>query len=725
MAHTLISIASRRLFHRTPVAAACLLAAMSVAAQTTTLESVTVTGRSVPALGIGGWGDVPLFRSPFQASITTSEQMRDRGIQRLADIARIDPSVSDAYNAEGYWDYLTVRGFVIDNRFNYRRDGLPINAETSIPLDNKDRIEVLKGTSGLQAGTSAPGGLVNFVVKRPTDQALRSVQLGWRQSGSVLGAVDISQRLGVNDAFGLRLNVAAEHLDPQAHNAKGERHLLALAGDWRLAPDTLLEAEFETSRRSQPSVPGFSLLGAVAPQPGDPRINLNNQPWSLPVVLDGNTASVRFSQALDFLGKGWRWTAHAATQRLTSQDRVAFPYGCSADNNFDRYCADGSFDLYDFRSENERRRTDALELALHGAFQTGSVSHAASFGMLRSQVRNRFQMQAFNLVGSGNVLGTAITPADPSLTDENTNRDERSTEFFVRDAVKLSDNFTAWLGLRHTSLHRESVRTNGTRATSYDQSMNSPWLAATYALNADTTAYASWGRGVESEVAPNRARYTNAGVALPALQSRQVELGLKGSGNELGWSLAWFDIERPAWSDVGADCASDTPGNTCTRQADGNARHRGIEGTAAWRQGPWTMQGGVQWLQARRRIDNPASANIALNGKQPTNVPAATLKLQTSYDVPSLRGLSVSAAVLTEGKRMVLEDNSASIPGYGRLDASLRYETALAGKGLLWRAGVDNLLDRRAWKESPLQFGHAYLFPLAPRSFRVSVEAAL
>ena len=76
-----------------------------------------------------------------------------------------------------------MRGFVIDNRFNYRRDGLPINAETSIPLDNKVQIEVLKGTSGMQAGTSAPGGLVNFVVKRPTDAPLRRASLGLARGG--------------------------------------------------------------------------------------------------------------------------------------------------------------------------------------------------------------------------------------------------------------------------------------------------------------------------------------------------------------------------------------------------------------------------------------------------------------------------------------------------------------------------------------------------------------
>ena len=714
MAHTHLSLLPGR---RTAIAGAALAVATCASAQVTTLDPVTVTGKSTPVATVGGWGDVPLSQAPFSASVTTAEQMRERGVQRLADVVRLDPAASDAYNAVGYWDYLTLRGFVIDNRFNYRRDGLPINAETSIGLDNKDRVELLKGTSGLQAGTSAPGGLVNFVVKRPTQSPLRNMQLGIEQAGSVLGTVDISQRFGVGHAFGLRLNAAAERMHPVVRAAKGERHLLALAGDWKVSADTLLEAEFETSHRSQPSVPGFSLLGANLPSPADPRINLNNQPWSLPVVLDGNTASLRFSQVL---GAGWRWTAHAATQQLKSQDRVAFPYGCGAENTYDRYCSDGSFDLYDYRSENERRRTDALELALHGAFNTGGLAHAASVGVLRSHVRNRFQLQAFNYVGSGNVLGTAFTAADPTLTDQNTDRDERSTEIFARDAIKLTDRFTAWMGVRHTQLQRESVRTNGSRATSYDQSFNTPWLAASYAINTGTLVYASWGRGVESEVAPNRARYTNRGVFLPALQSRQVEVGLKGGHTDASWSLAWFDIERPAWEDVGSDCSTDTPGNTCTRQPDGVAQHRGIEATAGWRDGPWSLQGGLQWLHARRE----GSSNSALNGKRPTNVPVTTLRFHAGFEMSDIPGLSLGADLLAEGNRMVLADNSVRIPGYARLDASLRYAHAVIGNKLVWRAGVSNLIDRRAWRESPLQFGHAYLFPLAPRTVRMSVESA-
>ena len=61
--------------------------------------------------------------------------------------------------------------------------------------------------------------------------------------------------------FGYRLNLATEKLNTPAPNTRGSRQLAALAMDWRIGSDSLLEAEVEYSRRSQPSVPGLSLLG--------------------------------------------------------------------------------------------------------------------------------------------------------------------------------------------------------------------------------------------------------------------------------------------------------------------------------------------------------------------------------------------------------------------------------------------------------------------------------
>jgi len=182
-------MATNRFFILSPLAAACL-AATSVCAQTATLAPVTISAPSSPPVGVAGFGDIPLARSPFQASVHDSEALADMGATSFGALTSLDASASDAYNAQGYWQHLSVRGFTLDNRFNYRRDGLPINAQTVIGLENKEAVELLKGTSGIQAGTSAPGGLVNLVVKRPEGR-VRAASIGLRSSQTFGAAVDL------------------------------------------------------------------------------------------------------------------------------------------------------------------------------------------------------------------------------------------------------------------------------------------------------------------------------------------------------------------------------------------------------------------------------------------------------------------------------------------------------------------------------------------------------
>ncbi|MEK8052513.1 TonB-dependent receptor [Ideonella sp. DXS22W] len=708
--------------------AAATLCALSATAQDAA-QTVTINGRASAAqpASVSGFGDVPLSRLPISATVIRADQLADAAVSGLGDLTRLDAGATDAYNAPGYWNQLAVRGFTLDNRFNYRRDGLPINAQTVIGLENKQALELLKGTSGLQAGTSAPGGLLNLVVKRPK-AGQRSATLNWENPGTLGAAVDIGDRAGAQGELGWRLNAATEQLDPSTRNARGHRWLWAAAGDLRLAGGTLIEAEIEFSRQSQPSTPGFSLLGSTLPSAAsiDPRLNLNRQPWTLPVVMDGRTGSVRVTQPL---GVDLQLVAQAMRQRLDSDDRIAFPFGCSKADDYTRYCADGTYDLYDFRSEGERRTSDAADLSLQGRATTGTVTHQFNAGLLFARYATRFGRQTYQWVSNDDGIyqyREAAPNAEPN--DDSTNRRERSVELHLQDQLNLTRDLSAWIGLRHTRLHRESRYTapGDPRATAYDQGLSTPWLALSQQLGNGRTAYLSWGQGVESEVAPNRGRYTNAGQALPALKSRQLEAGYKVSGRSLDWHLAAFDIHRPVWSDVAVasglptdSCSSSAP---CRRQADGSARHRGLEAEAEWRSGDWALRGSAMALHARRE----GSADTAANGKQPTNVPALSLKAQAAYNVAAVPGLALLGFVTHEGERQVLPDNSIATPGWTRIDLGARYTQRLnAGTTLVWRLGVDNVADHRAWKEAPYQYGHAYLYPLAPRTWHASLQLAM
>lgn len=311
-------------------------------------------------------------------------------------------------------------------------------------------------------------------------------------------------------------------------------------------------------------------------------------------------------------------------------------------------------------------------------------------------------------------------PPAPDLTGENTDRTERSNELYLRDRVDLGVDTTAWLGLRHTRLHRESVQTDGSQATDYSQGLTTPWVAISHAIGADWLAYASWGQGAESEVAPNRPFYVNKGQTLPVLKSRQTEIGLKTGSQRVEGALTLFDIRRPVWNDIVLPGFQDcTPDNSCEHRADGYARHRGIEASADLKWSGGGLFASAQRLRARRE----GSANASLNGLVPPNVPQTTLKAQLRQDL--LPGLQAQFGLQYEGRRYATPDNSVPVPAWTVADAGLRYTQGVGNQTWIWRAAVDNLTNRRAWRESPWQFEHSYLYPLAPRTLRASLEVRL
>ena len=264
------------------------------------------------------------------------------------------------------------------------------------------------------------------------------------------------------------------------------------------------------------------------------------------------------------------------------------------------------------------------------------------------------------------------------------------------------------------------MRTNGSRPTSYEDGLTTPWLAASYRFGDSTTAYASYGEGVESQVVPNRSsQYSNAGVGLPALKSKQWEAGVKGGQESLGWQLAFFSIRRPVSN---LDACSRLGISPCLGAYDGEAVHRGLEASAQWAQGPLRLAGGVTVLDAKRK---GSTAEPSTNGKRPTNVSDLVLRAQAGWKIASVPGLELQGQLSHEGRRSVLPDASIELPSWTRFDAALRYDTRAAGMATSWTVGIDNLFNKRYWKESPYQFGHVYLYPGAARTFRIAFTAAL
>lgn len=692
--------------------AVALLALGNAHAQGLTEITITDTAPSQ----VSGFGDVPQSKAPFSAVTIDQQTLQDIGAQRVSDALRLDASVADSYNSPAYWDMLSVRGYTLDNRYNYRREGLPISAETMIPMDNKERIELFKGTSGIQAGTSAPGGLVNYVVKRPPsakDDTIRSVSASYGPGKSSSTGLDLGGRFGQDQALGYRFNVAYEDLDPYIKNTEGHRKLLALAMDWRISPDNKLEWEIERSERQQFGVNGYSLLGDTLPAPVDGTRNITRQPWSVPGVFQGTTGSIRFKQNLE---GGWLWTTQYGGQRLKTDDNLTFAWGSHLLPLGLSFQVDQDATLYDFRSLNEKRIADTLQTEVTGDAAWGNVRHHLSFGLQRSRLLDRLPpKQAWNYAGS---LNMGSTP-DPTPVYANANRSEYATEFSVKDRIALNAATSLWLGMRHVKYNRSSEQNDplGTNISTIQGHATSPWLALSTQLKGQTI-YVSHGYGLEQFVTPNAsASFTNPGEQLGVKKSTQTEVGIRqpSNGHGFDWSASAFHIARPLAYDI-----FDINTWMSTRYLDGKQIHTGVDVGLGWHNATWIFRGQAQIVKARIS-DVEQHPEI---GNRPLNVPKYTLRALAQYRFTDIPGLRTSLRLSHEGARRVTEDGSINLPGWTTLDFATHYDTRIDGTRMQWTLAIDNLADHHYWRESPKQFGHYYLYPGAPRTVRVGVKAS-
>jgi len=514
--------------------------------------------------------------------------------------------------------------------------------------------------------------------------------------------------------------VAHEELNPYIRDTQGRRDLVALAMDWRINGRTRLEWEFEQSHHEQIGVNFYSLLGDgtnARPATVDGTRNITRQPTSQPGVFDGLTGSVNLKHQLD---NGWMWHTQYGTQRLRADDRLTYASGCAAGPS-SRFCANGDFQIHDYLSENEHRKTDVLQTEVSGPMTLGGLEHHLKASLMRHRLLNQLpDFAADTLLGSTNAFIGGLTPSNTATQYwRNTNTHDYNTELALNDRLLLTPNTTAWLGIRYSQLNRQSVKTDGSEATQDARTISTPWVALSYALHPSYTVYASYGHGLEVSTAPRLPRYTNEGQPLPALRSTQREVGLKKQSAQTTWQATWFDITRPATTDAGTLCANNSADNTCTRQMDGQNHHQGLELSSHTQLTQWSFGGSAMWLDAQREN---ATAQTNLNGQRPINVPKYILRGMTEYRYASLVGLRTGLRVSHEGERNVTENGDIVLPAWTTVDATAHYDAKMDGIASTWSLAIHNVTNKHYWRESPQSYGQYFLYPGAPRTLRATVQ---
>ena len=694
----------------------CWAAEPAMVLDATTIEEQASDGYRARSAAVGGFNEAELLDTPAAVTVVSRQLIDDQQARLLSDVLSNDASVGEAYAPIGYYENFVVRGFSLNAANSYRLNGRSLVGEQNVALENKQQVELLKGLSGLQSGVSEPGGLINYVTKRAEN--VRSLSVASNQDGERYLAADLGHWFGAEQQLGLRLNLAHEDIRSFVEHADGKRDFISLALDWNLSPDATLQLDAEYQTREQRSVPGYQLLGGTQVPSGiDPDKRLGHQRWSKPVGIDSLNLGGRFEYRFD---DDWKAAIDASRSQVVIDDYSSFPYGCSPDSGCSDWLAhfspEGGYDIYDYRSPDDTRRHDELQATLAGAFTTGTIGHELTIGSsaLRRTVNRR---EAVNVpIGFGNIHEdpAEFAPTDAPLNPRQRRLDSRQYGLFVSDRISFDEHWQMLLGGRQVRLIEEAFTSSGVSNRRTRRSEFLPNAALLYKPQADTTLYISYSKGLSlGGEAPWFT--TNSGETLAPTTSRQLEAGFKRDWQGLSLGAALFRIDQALQYSRPDD------NGELTYVQQGKQRNIGLELNAS---GQATdnlqLSASTAFIRARA-ID---SGSEAYEGHQAVNVPRVRASLAADYRIPGIQGLSLLGGLQYSASKYADPSGTVKVGDYTVFNLGSRYTTRIEGHETVLRLSVDNLFDKRYWRDTGAYQGDGYLFPGDPRTARLSATVS-
>lgn len=668
------------------------------------------SGYRTNSASVGGFNEAPLLDTPASITVINAELIKDQQARLLSEVLRNDASVGDSYAPIGYYENFVIRGFSLNAASSYKINGRTITGEQNVALENKQQVEVLKGLAGLQSGISEPSGVINYVTKRPED--VRSVTVSTDDRGSGYIATDVGGWFGSEQQFGLRANVAHEDLNSYVEHANGQRDFVSLAFDWNISPDAVLQLDAEYQNKQQRSVPGYQLLGGTeVPHDASPKKLLGHQSGSHQVGIDSLNLNGKFEYRFS---DQWKGSVSAAHSKVVIDDYSSFAWGGATTGVGNYFTPDGSYDIYDYRSPDDTRRDDEVQAAMTGLFDTGSLGHELTFGTtaFRRVIDKRKSVNEY--IGSGNINQDAPTfePTDKPLNPSHRNLDSRQYGLFVTDRIRFNEQWQTILGGREVRLDEKAYDDQGNQARHTQQYVFLPQASLIYKPIENISLYTSYSKGLSlGGTAPWFAQ--NDSETLAPTVSRQIEAGVKYDWRRISFAAAVFQT-RQAYQYTKPDGTG-----LFTYVQQGEQKNTGLELSAnGWATDRLQIATSVAAIRAR--VTNSGTPDY--EGHQAINVPKLRASLYADYALPWMNGLAVLGGVQYSAKKYADRTGNVQVGDYAVVNVGSRYTTKIDGYETVFRLSVDNLFDKRYWRDAGEYLGDDYLFQGAPLTARLSAS---
>lgn len=623
--------------------------------------------------------DTPLMETPQSVSVVSAAQIEAQNASSIGATLRYTAGVVGETTgaADTRYGGLLIRGFDMTGEAFYR-DGLKLPATSYGDFQTLDpygaeRIEVLKGPASVLYGQNGPGGIVNYVSKRPTDTPFNEISLGAGNFDTFETQFDFSGPFSEESDWSYRLTGVGRNAKSQVDFVDDDRIFVAPALTYSPDEDTTLTILGNYQRdRAGWGLQFMPALGTVFDNDGR-RIPTNRflgEPdfdyYNTDQASLGYMFEHKFSEDLTV-------RQNVRYSHLSNDQAIIYGGGYldAATGELSRWSDKGS----------SRLNTIAIDNQVQYEVDTGALSHTLLGGLDYRRTRFHDISDAY-AVDPINVFDP-VYGSDPvfSRHSNNTVTSQNQVGLYAQDQIKI-DNWSFALGGRYDWASTDLD--NRLAGTEVDKSVSAftGRAGALYTFDNGIAPYVSYS---ESFLPPLDVSAT--GNLFEPERGRQWEAGVKYQppGFDSYLTASVFELVREnaiRW---------DAVGGTWQPRQTGEITSRGLEIEAvASLEHNFDLRASYTYLDVEITKD-PDGGN---KGRWPTAVPQHTAALWADYRVDNdgfLDGLGIGAGVRYIGSSYGNDANSFKVPASTVVDASLSYKI----EDVTLSVNATNLFDKK------------------------------
>lgn len=636
-----------------------------------------------------------LLEVPQTINVVTSDQIAAQGASSLAQALRYTPGVVAQYgDTDQRYDWFTVRGFTPPGRY---LDGLrlPFGArgysQPRIEPYGLEQIEILKGPASVLYGQGYPGGMINMVSKRPTEDAIHEVELQYGTHDRYQTAFDFGGKADQEGDFLYRIVGLGRLSQTQYDHVKERKGYIAPSLTYKPDEKTSITLLAEYQKIDSPGGGG----GPSLPANGTLYTGLYPELPRDAFVGEPDYDSFKSEQA--FIGYE---ASHQLDDTWTFRQNLRYAYVDTDTQRVQAFCGSlascnpAALNRYAWAfPESARMFTVDNQAIAH--FFTGAIEHTLLSGIDYSYENSRYAESALS------VLPATFNAYDPDYSTVITrpdvatriNQNRSQVGLYSQDQMKW-ERFVLTLGGRYDWADTDTRnRAGATDATVRQKDRKFTWRSGlVYNFDNGVAPYVSYSTSFNP--ASGTAR---DGKPFNPTTGEQYEAGVK-------YQPAGMDsfITVSAYQLTQKDVLTPDPVNYSYKVQTGEVRVRGLEV-----EGKGEISDAVSviasyaYTDSKITRDNPTAAGVSTQGNRLSYVPRHQAALWLDYAVQSSGawgGVSMGGGPRYVGQTFGDNNNLFSVPGYTLFDAALRYDLGRLDttlNGLQAAINVSNLLNKK------------------------------